>query len=54
LSQQWFNVSQVPGAELGKNYEAILGLPNNFGETGFPAVTGLIQNLVTSQSGNAH
>src|SRR6185312_213677 len=54
ISQQWFNVSQVPGAALEKNYEAMLGLPNNFGETGFPAVTGLIQNLTTSQSGNAH
>ncbi|MES2391231.1 MAG: TonB-dependent receptor [Acidobacteriota bacterium] len=54
LSQQWFNVSQIPGAHLEKNYEAILGLPNNFGETGFPAVTGLIQNLATSQSGNSH
>ena len=53
-SQQWFNVSTIPGADLGKDYEAILGLPNNFGETGFPSVTGLIQNLTTSQSGNSH
>ena len=36
LSNQWFNMDQYPGGPVAANYEKMLGLPNNFGETGFP------------------
>jgi hypothetical protein len=38
LSQQWQRM-YVQGAEISnQNYEAQLGLPNNFGQTGFPTI----------------
>ncbi|MEP7366653.1 MAG: carboxypeptidase-like regulatory domain-containing protein [Acidobacteriota bacterium] len=38
LSQQWQSM-YVEGNEVSQgNYEAQLGLPNNFGQTGFPAI----------------
>ena len=54
LSQQWFGVSQFSGVAPDRNYEAMLGLPNNFGEPGFPNVSGLITNMAGSQTTNAH
>lgn len=53
LSQQWLNDAQEPGVASGVNYESMLGLPNNFGEVGFPSITGMIQNLGSSQTHNA-
>jgi hypothetical protein len=53
VSQQWFQQSMIPGVDPGVDYESMLGLPNNFGEVGFPNVTGLITNLASSQTGNA-
>lgn len=52
LSQQWFFFTNATGAEPEKNYEAMLGLPNNFGETGFPALGNgnLINNFSSSQT----
>ncbi|MGH9345543.1 MAG: carboxypeptidase regulatory-like domain-containing protein, partial [Terriglobia bacterium] len=54
-SQEWFFFSTNTGNEANLNYEAMLGLPNNFGETGFPALGNgtLINNLTASQS-NKH
>jgi hypothetical protein len=38
LSQQWQR-QYVQGAEISnQNYESLLGLPNNFGQTGFPTI----------------
>jgi hypothetical protein len=39
LSQQWF-MWESGGLNNGTNYEKEMGLPNNFGETGFPAISG--------------
>lgn len=50
LTQQWVNISHLNGVAPTVNYESELGLPNNFGEPGFPKTTGLIDNLVSSQT----
>lgn len=54
VSQQWFQSTKVPGVNPDVNYESMLGLPNNFGEVGFPSVTGPITGLSSSQTGNFH
>jgi hypothetical protein len=39
ISQQWMNQDNTYGGNaLTANYDAMLGLPNNFGELGFPEV----------------
>ena len=53
LSQQWLSDAQVPGTAINHNYESMLGLPNNFGEVGFPAISGQIVGLGSTQTGNA-
>jgi Carboxypeptidase regulatory-like domain len=53
ISQQWLNDAQVPGTAINTNYESKLGLPNNFGEVGFPSITGQIVGLGTTQAGTA-
>ena len=57
VSQQWFSQAQLPGAAAvgpNINYEKILGLPNNFGELGFPTIgNNLFFNLGTSQTSNS-
>ena len=40
VSQQWFQQYFVGGGSPNLNYEAALGLPNNFGEVGFPTING--------------
>jgi hypothetical protein len=40
-SQQWFRQYVGGGGNPNLNYETMLGLPNNFGETGFPQITGM-------------
>jgi hypothetical protein len=52
-SQQWFSSNNIPGVALDQNYESMLGLPNNFGEKGFPSITGQITSLGNSQGGNS-
>jgi Carboxypeptidase regulatory-like domain len=51
-SMQWFSSDKIPGADLNTDYESMLGLPNNFGEAGFPAIKGIIQPLTSSQTNN--
>lgn len=53
ISQQWFNTTYVHGVAPNTNYEAMLGLPNNFSEVGFPALGNgsLINSLPGSQNG---
>jgi hypothetical protein len=41
LSNQWFMQYVGGGGEPNLDYEQMLGLPNNFGETGFPLLSGL-------------
>jgi hypothetical protein len=49
LSQQWQRM-YVQGAEISnRNYEAQLGLPNNFGQVGFPTIG---SNLIMPYGGS--
>ncbi|MGA3131012.1 MAG: carboxypeptidase-like regulatory domain-containing protein, partial [Terracidiphilus sp.] len=41
LSQQWFREYVGGGGNPNLDYDTMLGLPNNFGETGFPVINGL-------------
>ena len=50
LGQQWQNSKQLLGTGYTTDFEAKLGLPNNFGEPGFPATFGLINNFTSSQT----
>jgi Carboxypeptidase regulatory-like domain len=57
VSQQWYSEKVLPGAAAltpTVNYESMLGLPNNFGELGFPKIGNgnLIFPLGTSQFGD--
>ena len=52
VSQQWLKDKLVPGVNPNVNYEGPLGLPNNFGEPGFPAITNLIFPLGSDQAAN--
>ncbi len=45
LSNQWFSQHNYPGGPVAANYEKMLGLPNNFGEAGFPTFG---NNLINS------
>jgi hypothetical protein len=54
-SSQWFETREGVGVAPKVDYESMLGLPNNFGEPGFPLLGNgtLIFNLGTSQTNNA-
>lgn len=54
VSSQWYTTRVQAGTDANVNYESMLGLPNNFGEPGFPLLgsTNLIFNLGTSQTNN--
>lgn len=49
LSQEWFGQYDVATGDPNINYEKIFGTPNNFGETGFPNITGNILPLTGTQ-----
>jgi hypothetical protein len=49
LSQQWFMQYVGAGGNPNLNYEQMMGLPNNFGESGFPNFGGMISVLSTTQ-----
>lgn len=52
LSQQWQRM-YVQGNEISNaNYEAQLGLPNNFGQTGFPAIGSTGSTLIMPYGGS--
>lgn len=53
VSEQWFSSINIPGVATGANYESMLRLPNNFGEAGFPSITGQITSLGNTQGGNS-
>ncbi|HEY1948446.1 MAG TPA: carboxypeptidase-like regulatory domain-containing protein [Bryobacteraceae bacterium] len=38
LSQQWQRMYVQGGGDVNQNYESLLGLPNNFGQSGFPSI----------------
>ncbi len=37
-SQQWQRMYVQGGGDVNQNYESLLGLPNNFGQSGFPTI----------------
>ena len=41
LSQQWFRQYVGGGGNPNLNYDKMLGMPNNFGEAGFPVISGM-------------
>ncbi len=49
LSQQWFSQYDVATGNPNLNYEQMFGTPNNFGETGFPQISGNILTLTGTQ-----
>lgn len=52
-SQQWLGEKKVPGVEPNVDWESKIGLPNNFGEPGFPSITKLIFPLGSDQANTA-
>lgn len=42
LSQEWYHYESVAAGNPSLDYEQMLGVPNNFGEAGFPTFTGPI------------
>jgi hypothetical protein len=48
--EQWYEDKLLTGSDYTANYESQLGLPNNFGEPGFPTVSGIINGLTSSQA----
>ncbi|MGH9345447.1 MAG: hypothetical protein ACRD19_16995, partial [Terriglobia bacterium] len=48
LSQQWQRMYVQGGGAVNENYEEMLGLPNNFGQSGFPSIG---SNLIMPYTG---
>lgn len=49
VSQQWFSQHNYAGGDPTLDYEQMLGLPNNFGQVGFPTISGPTGSLATTQ-----
>jgi Carboxypeptidase regulatory-like domain len=49
LSQQWFSQYDVATGNANLDYEQMFATPNNFGETGFPQISGNILTLTGTQ-----
>jgi hypothetical protein len=49
VSQQWQRMYVQGGGDVNQNYEALLGLPNNFGQSGFPTIG---SNLIMPYGGS--
>jgi hypothetical protein len=49
LSQQWQRMYVQGGGDVNQNYESLLGLPNNFGQSGFPTIG---SNLIMPYGGS--
>ena len=49
LSQQWMGERNYAGGAPFTNYESELGLPNNFGEAGFPYIESIFQPIDGTQ-----
>jgi hypothetical protein len=49
VSQQWFMQYVGAGGNPNLPYEQMLGLPNNFGESGFPNFSGIMSILSSTQ-----
>lgn len=51
LSQQWMRQYVQGAGDVNQNYEKLLGLPNNFGQSGFPEIGG---NLIMPYGGSQY
>lgn len=49
VSQEWEDENSTAGGNPGLDYEQMLGLPNNFGQPGFPSFSGLLMSFETTQ-----
>lgn len=49
LSDSWFGEQNLAGGAPNTDFESELGLPNNFGEKGFPYVENILQPMVSTQ-----
>jgi hypothetical protein len=49
LSRQWQRMYVQGGGDVNQNYEQLLGLPNNFGQSGFPTIG---SNLIMPYGGS--
>ena len=45
VSQEWLNLGNAAGGSPNTNFEAEMGLPNNFGEPGFPTFNTTLNNI---------
>ena len=51
LSQQWMRQYVQGASDVNQNYEKLLGLPNNFGQSGFPTIGA---NLIMPYGGSQY
>lgn len=51
LSRQWMRQYVQGAGDVNQNYEKLLGLPNNFGQSGFPEIGG---NLIMPYGGSQY
>ena len=51
FSRQWMNQYVQGAGDVNQNYEKLLGLPNNFGQSGFPNIGA---NLITPYGGSQY
>lgn len=49
LSDTWMAQHNFAGGQPGRDYESILGLPNNFGEAGFPEISSILNGTDGTQ-----
>ena len=49
LSDTWMAQHNFAGGSPGLDYESILGLPNDFGEPGFPIINNILQSMDGTQ-----
>jgi hypothetical protein len=49
LSDTWMSQHNLAGGDSGLDYESILGLPNNFGEAGFPEINQIVNGIDGTQ-----
>ena len=49
LSQSWYGEHNFAGGTPNADFESELGLPNNFGEPGFPEITGIFSEFGSTQ-----
>jgi hypothetical protein len=49
LGDTWMSQHNLAGGDPALDYESIMGLPNNFGESGFPEINDILQGMYGTQ-----